>query len=150
MSGIGAALAAALLTLSVPGCGRIRLGGHTESAISRERFIDAVVALRQVEGPARDSTAFRGARDSVLREEGVSSAELAEFARVHGGDIEYMSLVWDSIEARLRGRPPSPQAPSGAPAAAPEPPSSAPRPVAPKGGAAPPARSGTASATTGA
>lgn len=80
----------------LPGC-RADAG----DALVRDRYVDLMVALREL---ARDSDVpeeFYVRKDSVLRAAGVTDSMLVAYARRHGRDVAYMAAVWDSVAQRL-------------------------------------------------
>lgn len=88
-------------------------GGRAEEAegVSRETFVEVVVALREAERslPA-DSTAverFAERRDSILARHGVSEGDLQAFVRAREEDLAGLQAVWDTINERLKYVPPS-------------------------------------------
>lgn len=88
-------LACALLLF---GCG----ADDDPVAAADERFIDTVVELRRAALTAGPDTAmFEQLRDSVLREHGITEADLRAYVEAHSADLEHMAAVWDSISARL-------------------------------------------------
>lgn len=72
-------------------------------------FVDVVVAIRKAEQEARyeDSAAvvFDRLKAGILEERDVTEEEIREFVRIHSGDFDVMSEVWDSITQRLKYEP---------------------------------------------
>lgn len=73
--------------------------------ISDEQFIDAVVALRRNAYETSDTAGFATRRDSVLRELGLSEAELEAYVRFRLREPARLAAAWDSANARLRAGP---------------------------------------------
>jgi hypothetical protein len=69
--------------------------------MDRDSFVRVMVELRQAERTLKDSMAFDVKRREILQESGVTDSMLIGFVRVYQGDAEYMSSVWDTIDARL-------------------------------------------------
>lgn len=99
-------LAGALL--AVPACQR---GGDGPETISRERFVETVVALRTARFPhpaslatAEDSAKARAdsarIRAAVLEEHGVTAEELQAFVTAHRSDTEELAELWGEITER--------------------------------------------------
>ena len=74
-------------------------------SLTREEFIDLVVAIRETEFQVEDQDSahvrFRSLRDSILEARGATEAELYEFLEYHS-DLDYMDEVWDTITERLK------------------------------------------------
>ena len=83
----------ALLALLVllPAC------GQGDDGISREKFVRVNVALRQVPDSARNAAARR---DSVLRRERVTAAQMERWVKTHAGSASLM-VAWREIAAEL-------------------------------------------------
>ncbi len=79
-----------------------------EATVSEDTFVDTYVDLR-VAGLSRDpgnpSVGIDPAdRERILAEHGVSMDDLLEFVEVHGTNVPYIAVVWDSVEVRFRRR----------------------------------------------
>ena len=98
--GRGTVLFVVLLILAPSACSESETS-REERGIPRESFVRTYVGLRvaALRSPEAEITVER--RDSVLRAHGVTQEELLEFVEIHGRDVDFMSSVWDSIEARL-------------------------------------------------
>lgn len=89
----------------------------SEAALSRDEFIDVVVALRTAENElvsdttVADSlfqTRFVVVKDSILRAHGTTTEKLYAFLERHP-ELAYQNELWDSITQRLkRPRPGAP------------------------------------------
>lgn len=99
-------LAGALL--AVPACER---GGEGQETISRERFVETVVALRTARFPhpsavatAEDTARARAdsarIRAAVLEEHGVTAEELQAFVTAHRSETEELAELWEEITER--------------------------------------------------
>jgi hypothetical protein len=69
--------------------------------MDRDSFVRVMVELRQAERTLKDSIAFDERRRAILRESGVTDSMLIGFVRAYQSDAEYMTSVWDTIDARL-------------------------------------------------
>lgn len=80
----------------------VACGGSPDTPIDRQTFEDVMVELRQaVEGA--DSVEFAERRRAILETSGVTDSVLLAFVRAHEADLDYMSQVWESIDARVNG-----------------------------------------------
>lgn len=83
--------------------------GTANPAMTRDEFIDVVVAIRRVEldleGTEEEgdtvTALFQARKDSILAAHGTTGDELYEFLERHT-DLHYMDAVWDSITQRLK------------------------------------------------
>ncbi len=82
--------------LASTGCGE-----RAAEGISRETFMDVMVALRQEARVTTDSLAFDVRRGEILAEAGVTDSALFAFVRARERDPEEMSAIWDAIDTRL-------------------------------------------------
>lgn len=76
-------------------------GDAPSEPISRDAFIDVIIALRQAADGVRDSAVFAARRDEILRAHGVSDSMLIQYVRRHSRDVQMMAEIWDTIDARL-------------------------------------------------
>lgn len=91
----------------VVGCGEPV--GRSTPALTRDEFIDVVVAIRRAEldlertGLEGDTVAtrFQARRDSILAAHGTTGEQLNEFLE-HHTDLDFMDGVWDSITQGLK------------------------------------------------
>ncbi|MGH7505636.1 MAG: hypothetical protein ACRELX_08280 [Longimicrobiales bacterium] len=91
--------AGALLALVlVAGCG----DAEPAAAMTRETFVDVIVALREANRDAPDARTFEARKQEILEQAGVSDSALVRFARVRADDLAFMAEAWDSIARRLR------------------------------------------------
>lgn len=73
--------------------------------IPMEVFVDTYVDLRVADLTRQDSPTIDPAdRERILDAHGVTSEALLEFVEVHGPNVPFISMVWDSVEARYRRR----------------------------------------------
>lgn len=72
--------------------------------VDREVFIEAYVDLRLAALRAPDFVVSPEQRAQILERHGVDAEELLAFARAYGGDVEFMSEVWNEVERRLEAR----------------------------------------------
>lgn len=70
--------------------------------MSRETFIEVVVALRQANREETSADAFLERKREILEQAGVTDSGVVEYARIHESDIAFMAATWDSIARRLR------------------------------------------------
>ena len=75
-------------------------GGERET-ISPEAFVEAMVALRG--SGLLDATGYlpEGEPERILAAQGIVPDDLRRFVEAHGGDVVYMSSLWDEIERRV-------------------------------------------------
>ena len=75
-------------------------GGESET-ISPESFVEAMVALRA--SGVLDASGYlpEGEPERILAEQGLVPDDLRRFAETHGGDVVFMSSLWDEIERRV-------------------------------------------------
>lgn len=85
------------LLAALTGCG----GGPDQGArtISRETFIEANVALRQVDPGAEDADRRRA---EVLEEHGVTADALRAFVEIRSQTTGELAEIWEEIGERLR------------------------------------------------
>ncbi|HEX6940129.1 MAG TPA: hypothetical protein VF158_12015 [Longimicrobiales bacterium] len=93
--------AAGLVFLAACGSGGASPDAAEQAGLTDARFIEVYTALRQAARENPDTLAFDSARAEVLARYGVTEAQLFEFAIAHGGDVEAMAALWDTIQARL-------------------------------------------------
>jgi len=79
------------------GCG----GDAPVATLDRASFIDTYVELRIAALQRGLGTVGDALRDTILTSQGVTEAQLVEFAEVHGTDLEYMRDVWAEVTDRL-------------------------------------------------
>jgi hypothetical protein len=72
------------------------------TTVSRDTFIEVIVALRAAATEAGSAENYSTERERILREHGVTDSALVDFVRVHGADPRRMALIWDTIAGRLR------------------------------------------------
>lgn len=75
-------------------------GGESET-ISPESFVEAMVALRA--SGVLDASGYlpEDEPERILAEQGLVPDDLRRFAEAHGGDVVFMSSLWDEIERRV-------------------------------------------------
>ena len=75
-------------------------GGESET-IGPDSFVEAMVALRA--SGALDASGYLpdGEPERILAEQGLVPDDLRRFAEAHGGDVVFMSSLWDEIERRV-------------------------------------------------
>ncbi len=101
----------AVVIAGLVGCGGGGTGGAEGGtpALTRERFVAVVVALRkaEIELQHADSPAaeFAVRRDRILAEHGVTEEDLREYVRAHG-EVDLLEETWDTILQRLKYVPP--------------------------------------------
>jgi hypothetical protein len=91
------ALSAAIVVVGPLACGE----AAPNEPVTRDTFVQVIVDLRRAAAGASSQQEFEARRAEILRQAGVSDSALVEYARVHAGELDYMSAVWDSIDARL-------------------------------------------------
>lgn len=89
-----------LLVLLLPGCDLGIPGSGDEATIEDETFVEVMVELRR-ETLAAGGTLPEEERDRILEAHGVTSDDLVDYARVHGGNVPRMHEVWTRIEEEL-------------------------------------------------
>ena len=76
-----------------------------EETISRDRFIEVVVAVRQAEHDVSDADSaqalFEARRDSIMEALSVTEADLERFVASYR-DLGELDAVWDTITHRLK------------------------------------------------
>lgn len=84
-------------------CGEERAEPQAQG-IDRDIFVATYVDLRRTvrENPTKPIAPQE--RERILREHGVTSEDLLQFVEIHGRDLDYMSAVWDTVEARLQAQ----------------------------------------------
>ena len=88
----------ALSSVAPVGCGA---PSAIDAAMDRETFIATYVELRAAALSSPSGTIDPGQRDSILTLHGAFEADLLEFAELHGGDPEFMNLLWTEVQTRL-------------------------------------------------
>jgi len=85
-----------LAALTVAGCGRAP--GTPDDVMSRERFIEANVALRQIDrtDPAADSL-----RAVVMQERDIGEGDLERFVQARDSRPGELAAIWQEIHERL-------------------------------------------------
>lgn len=71
----------------------------------RETFIHVMVELRRAAQESPSQAEFEARKEAILAEAGVSDSALVAFVRAHEGRLDYLSALWDSVDARLRAGP---------------------------------------------
>ena len=66
-----------------------------------DAFVRVMVELREAERTTADSLAFDAKRREILERAGVTDSMLYGFVRAHRSETEFMSSIWDTIDARL-------------------------------------------------
>lgn len=102
------AFSLALVALVTACAGDGTPSGEEASTISRDRFIEAYVALRVAALLSADREIAPAERDRILAERGLSEQDLLEFVDVHGPDVEYMRDLWNAVDStmtELRNQP---------------------------------------------
>lgn len=116
-----------LLILAAPlmGCGGPE-PTSSQTGLTREDFVEVVVALRDAEIDAQarleqDSAdvLFEARKDSILAAHETTESALHEFLAQHA-DLEYQDALWDTITQRLKRPVHDPTAPGAFPEEAPE------------------------------
>lgn len=79
------------------GCG----SAAPNEPMTRDTFVEVMVDLRRAAAESASQQEFEARRSEILRQAGVSDSALLEYTRVHAGELDYMSALWDSIDARL-------------------------------------------------
>ncbi|MFP4622787.1 MAG: hypothetical protein ACLFRX_01280 [Gemmatimonadota bacterium] len=106
------------LMAALPGC---EAGGTAdpEEGLSREEFVEVVVALREAERDLpSDSTAperFAEVKAEILAEHDVTEVELRAFLEGQDEDLARLQELWDTINRRLKFVPEEGRAPRGGP-----------------------------------
>jgi hypothetical protein len=72
-----------------------------DHGIGFDAFVDATVGLRRAAAETHDSVAFQARKQAVERRLRVTDAQLRQFVKDHGDNVQMMAAVWDSVEARL-------------------------------------------------
>lgn len=104
MSRFLVAVCAGLVLLGGCGSGAPADSASGAPALTREKFIEVFVALREAARDAEDRSAFEERKREVLEKYGVDGEALLAFARSAGGDVQAMVQLWDTINARLTPR----------------------------------------------
>jgi hypothetical protein len=78
-----------------------RSASRPDGGITDEQFVDAVVELRRAGAEVKSAAEFAPRKAEILRRHRVTEKELQDFARTRSRDLDAMSVVWDSVEARL-------------------------------------------------
>lgn len=112
----GRMIALALLVLAA--CGGDPAGARQDT-IEPAQFVTAWVELRRATITSESGELTDSLRRQALERAGVTEEQFVAFSDVHGGDLEFMQPVWDSIETRLdstvllfpRGNEPPPPGP---------------------------------------
>jgi hypothetical protein len=73
----------------------------SEETIARETFVATYVDLRRTALSSPGQNLTDADRERVLGQNAVSEDELIAFADAWGGDISYMTGVWEEVGARL-------------------------------------------------
>jgi hypothetical protein len=92
----GTALLAVLL--GAAGC---RGGDPVEPTLSRDQFVDVMVAIRRADLDTHTDSAYLLRRASVLDSVGTTDSALVQWVERHASDFAFMAAVWDSIDAKL-------------------------------------------------
>jgi hypothetical protein len=69
--------------------------------LASETFIDVMVQLRRAHEQSESDAQFEVRRDSILRGAGVTDSTLVQWVRMRSGDVEFLTALWDSVNARL-------------------------------------------------
>jgi len=91
-------LLAVVLTL---GCSDPPQLGPAPDVLDREVFIATYVALRVETLRSQQATIEPASREQILKENGITSDDLLEFADYYGSNIPFMRDVWNDVEATL-------------------------------------------------
>lgn len=91
------AVTGAVLVAGLLACG----GAAPNEPMTRDTFVQVMVDLRRAAAAAASQEEFAARRAEILRQAGVSDSALLEYTRVHAGELDHMSALWDSIDARL-------------------------------------------------
>jgi hypothetical protein len=86
-----------LAAVAALGCGREGAG----TTLAETRFIEVMVELRRAALRAPDPGVYEAEKQQILRNAGVTEAELRAYVERHGRDLEHMAAVWESINVRL-------------------------------------------------
>jgi hypothetical protein len=73
-----------------------------DPGMTTEQFIEVVVALRQAAQQTGSTEEFDARRQQLLQESAITDSMLLQFVRVRGDDVQRMTVIWDSISARLQ------------------------------------------------
>jgi hypothetical protein len=76
--------------------------GAPVGPIPRVTFIQVVAELRRAAMEASSEEDFQARKERILSDAGVTDSLLVEYVRVHGGRLEHMAEVWDSIDVRVQ------------------------------------------------
>jgi hypothetical protein len=90
------------ILLTLPGCGESGTRPAQEETISRDRFVDAFVRLREAGLRAPEMEISVQARDRILEEMELTQDDLLRFVEVHGVDGALMLSVWEEVDSILR------------------------------------------------
>lgn len=90
-------LAALLLGAMLAACTREAAGPQLEP----ETYVDVMVALRRAHRQTATPAEFQARRQAILQEAGVTDSLLVQWVRSRGEDVELLTALWDSINARL-------------------------------------------------
>jgi hypothetical protein len=98
--GVARAVLLALL-VGATGCGG---GDPVDPALSRDEFVDVMVAIRRADIDTDTDSAYLLRRAAVLDSAGTTDSALVEWVERHASDFAFMAAVWDSIDAKLAAR----------------------------------------------
>ena len=90
------------ILLTLPGCGESGTRPAEEETISRDRFVDAYVRLREAGLRAPEMEISVQTRDRILEEMQLTQDDLLRFVEVHGDDGALMLSVWEEVDSILR------------------------------------------------
>ena len=91
-------IAACALSIAPTGCRRAVEPGEP---MTRDTFVQVIVDLRRAALEAESQAAFEARKAEILRQAGVTDSALLAYTRVHAGELEFMTALWDTIDARL-------------------------------------------------
>lgn len=104
-SAVGSAMMGCLLVIGLAavtaGC---RGGDPADPVLSRDQFVDLMVAIRRADLDTDTDTAYLARRAAVLDSAGVTDSALVHWVERHASDFAYMAAIWDSIDAKLSAK----------------------------------------------
>lgn len=86
-----------LVALFLSACNVFQSGRRPATALSEREFVDVYVALARATQPAQ--------KQQILQRHRTSRKELEEFINAYSNDLPALSVVFDSVVARLGMQP---------------------------------------------
>jgi len=93
----GVAALVLILALPVWGCER-----ETAAPLGQDTFVEVMVSLRRASREAEGQEDFEARKAEILRQAGVTDADMRAYARIAAGNAPELAEAYDSIAARLQ------------------------------------------------